>query len=91
MEPVNPLEKLNILEKKVAHLIELLKAEREQNTKLTKENEDLKAKLESVENSLLKGTQNLEEVNQERMLTKMVVDELISSIDRSVNVEQEEL
>lgn len=90
MEIVNPLEKLNLLEKKITTLIEILKAEREKNAKLTKKNEELETRLESVENSLLKGTQNLEEISQERVLTKMVVDELISSIDRLVEVEQEE-
>lgn len=85
----NPIEKLNLLERKIVSLIELLKAEKELNSKLTQEKEELAAQLSALENSLLKGTKSIEELNQERVLTKMVVDELISSIDRLVEVEQE--
>ncbi len=90
MENINPIEKLNTLESKINSLIEVLKSERIKNIQLTKENEELILRLESVENSLLKGTQNLEEVQQERALTKMVVDELINSIDQLVEVKQKE-
>lgn len=89
MEPLNPLEKLNLLEKKIVTLVELIKAKEEQITKLTEQSANLAQEkmllatsLENLENSLLKGSQNIEELNQERVLTKMVVDELINSIDR---------
>ena len=89
MEPLNPLEKLNLLEKKIASLVELLKAEKEFSARLTEEKNQLAARLDIVETSLLKGTQNIEELNQERVLTKMVVDELINSIDKLVEREQQ--
>lgn len=96
MEPLNPLEKLNLLEKKIASLVDLLKAEKELTTKLTEEKNmlaeeknQLLARLDIVEGSLLKGTQNIEELHEQQKLTKMVVDELIHSIDRLVGQEQQ--
>lgn len=89
METLNPLEKLNLLERKIASLVEMLKVEKELAAKLAEEKAQLMARLELVENSLLKGTQNIEELHQERTLTKMVVDELISSIDRLVEQEKQ--
>lgn len=87
MEQLNPLEKLNLLEKKILSLVELVKSEKALSAKLAEEKLNLATKLEIVENSLLKGTQNIEELNQERLLTKMVVDELINSIDKVVEQE----
>ncbi len=84
MESVNPLEKLNVLEKKVASLIELIKAEKAANTLLMEENEALSGRLEALENSLLKESKSIEELNQERAMTRMMVDDLISSIDKLV-------
>lgn len=89
MEPLNPLEKLNILEKKITSVVELLRAEKELSAKLAEERNllaeekiGLLARLEAVESSLLKGSQNIE-------LTKMVVDELIKNIDQLVGQEQQ--
>lgn len=84
MESVNPLEKLNVLEKKVASLIELIKAEKAANALLMEENEALSGRLGALENSLLKESKSIEELNQERAMTRMMVDELISSIDKLV-------
>ncbi len=84
MESVNPLEKLNVLEKKVASLIELIKAEKATNALLMEENEALSGRLGALENSLLKESKSIEELNQERAMTRMMVDELISSIDKLV-------
>lgn len=83
----NSLEKLNLLEKKILSLVEMVKSEKEQSAKLAQEKAQLASRLEMLENSLLKGSQNIEELNQERVLTKMVVDELINSIDRLVEQE----
>lgn len=87
MESINSIEKLSLLEKKFFGLADVLKAEKELNIRLQSENNELLAKLEKLENTLLKGTQNLEELHQERVLTKMVVDELINSIDKLVGQE----
>lgn len=84
MESMNALERLNLLEKKISALIDMLTSQKELNAKLLKENEELK-------NTLLKGSQQVDDVKQEQVLTKMVVDELISSIDRLVDIKHEEL
>lgn len=84
MEAVNTLDRLHVLEKKILALLETVSVQKELNAKLIKENEELK-------NTLLKGSQHVEDVKQEQVLTKMVVDELISSIDRLVDVKHEEL
>ncbi len=84
MDGHNPLEHLSLLEKKVALLIDFIRAEKALNSQLVEEKNTLTARLEMMENSLLKETKGLENLNQERILTKMVVDELISCIDQLV-------
>ncbi|MFA6065962.1 MAG: hypothetical protein WC707_02155 [Candidatus Babeliaceae bacterium] len=81
------MEALHILEQKIAHLIEskrrdidLIKELKDKNDILSQEVFQLKNHLEKVENSLLLGHQNLEELNQEKELTKIAVDDLIKSI-----------
>ncbi len=88
METVNSLEQLQLLEKKVTQLIELVRDEKALNSQLVEEKNSLSARLDSLENSLLKETKSMEELHQERMLTKVAVDELISSIDRLVEDQQ---
>lgn len=91
MEVVNQLENLNILENKVKRLLDLYKSKDEQIAKLQAdcnillaEKTELAASLEKLETSVLKGCENKEELNQERLLTKSIVDELINSIDKIV-------
>ncbi|CDK30256.1 hypothetical protein [Candidatus Babela massiliensis] len=90
MEIPNSLEVLSVLEKKIANVLELLKEEKNLNAQLIKEREELISRLESAENSLLQESQSIDQLNQERFLTKEVVDELIRNIDRLVEVKQEE-
>lgn len=47
----------------------------------------LKEHIESLEQSLLQFSKKHEELDQERQLTKMVVDDLIKSIDSLMNEE----
>jgi regulator of replication initiation timing len=95
MEQLNALEKLNVLEKKIISLLDSLKAEKELNAMLVEEKnllmaekDQLLARLDTVEGSLLKGTKNMEELSQMQDLTKMAVDDLIHSIDRLIGQEQ---
>lgn len=90
LEVTNSFEKLGILEEKINSVLKLLQTEKEANDKLRQENADLIARLNAVENTLMKESQNLDALNQERFLTRDVVDELIRNIDRSVEVRQEE-
>ncbi len=84
METVQPLERLQVLEKKIAHIIDLLHEEREKTTHLLEEKNVLSARIEAMESSLLKETKSIEELSQERVLTKQMVDELIQTIDQLV-------
>lgn len=85
MDGNNPLEHLSVLEKKVALLIDIIRAEKTLNNQLLEEKNTLLARLEMMENSLLKETKGVENLTQERILTKMVVDELITCIDQLVD------
>jgi len=81
------MEVLNVLEKKIAGLIELIKELKAEKAVLVEESVELRDRLEKLESSLLLREQNVEEHSQEMVLTKMVVDDLIKSID--LLVEQE--
>lgn len=89
MEPlnVNTVENLNVLERKLSQLIEVVRQLKEDNDVLEREKLDLEIKLEKLEDELLRDSQGLEELNQERALTKQVVDDLIKSIDSLVKSE----
>ena len=75
------MEVLNVLEKKIASLIEMIKELKAEKALLLDENATLKEKLEKIESSILLREQNVEERSQEIILTKMIVDDLIKSID----------
>ena len=79
---------LVILEEKVSHLIEMLKLVREENISLKEKNNDLQAQLKAVEGSLVSETKDLEELSQEKMMTKMVVDNLLQSIDKLIETQE---
>lgn len=85
METVQPLDRLFVLEKKIAHIIDLLHAERERSGELLAQKNALAAKLEALESSLTQETKSTEELSQERALTKQMVDELIVTIDQLVD------
>lgn len=57
------------------------------NAQLTQESTELRAQLEKIEFSALKGNSQIEELNQEKALTKLVLDDLIQSIDSLVERE----
>ena len=84
METVQPLERLQALEKKIVHIIDLLSVERERSAQLVEEKNALHARIEAMESSLLKETKSIEELSRERVLTKQMVDELIQTIDELV-------
>ena len=78
------MEALNVLEQKIANLIESKKQDLDIIKTLQKENLKLKEQCEKLEDSLLtreeESTEKLEELN-------MVVDDLIKSIDLLVGQE----
>jgi len=74
------MEALGLLEKKIKDLIELVAKLRQENALLKTENAQLLQKVESAKN---------DELSQEKALTKMVVDDLIKSIDSLVEENQQ--
>ena len=83
------MEVLNVLEKKIASLIDMIKELKSEKALLIEENLMLREKLDNFESSLLTREKNVEERDQEIVLTKMVVDDLIKSIDLLVEEQQQ--
>jgi len=97
------MEALSLLEKKIVSLLDLinkLKVEntelKSENDKLTKDNikllqsvKDLTEKLEAIEKSVFDSSKDLDELSQEKELTKIVVDDLIKNIDSFVKEENQ--
>lgn len=73
------MEILQALERKIVQLIALTNELKSNNARLAEENEQLLHKLTTIQS---------EELNQERLRTKMFVDDLIKSIDSLVGNEK---
>ena len=65
---------------------ESLKAE---NVKLVESNAQLTAQLNAVENSILLETGHVQELKEERSMTRLVLDDLLKSIDSIVEGENQ--
>jgi hypothetical protein len=83
------METLSVLEKKVISLIDIIKDLKAENARLVEEKDQLAAKLLMVEGSLTDDAKRVEELDQEKALTKMVVDDLIKSIDTVIESEKQ--
>ncbi len=83
------MEELSLLEKKITSLVDVIHELKKEKAKLVEENFQLLTKLEILENSLLTDSERIEKLNQERALTKTVVDDLIRSIDLLVEEKQQ--
>lgn len=77
---------LEALEAKIASLIEVLKELKAENSRLIKENGQLIAKFETMEAAVRANDQRVEE---EKALTKVVVDDLIKNIDSLMHEESQ--
>ena len=78
------MDLLKILEEKLATLVELVKDLKTENAELAQDNAQLKMKLSMLEKSLQGDEQCIQELKQEKELTKLCVDDLIKSIDALV-------
>jgi hypothetical protein len=76
---------LTLLEEKVIRLVDMVKSLKLSNQTLQEENQMLKHQLMKTESSLVAETKDLEELSQEKMMTRMIVDDLIKSIDSLVD------
>jgi len=75
---------LSLLEEKVIRLVDMVKQLKLANQHLEEENQMLKHQLMKAESSLVSEAKDLEELSQEKMMTKMILDDLIKSIDSLV-------
>jgi len=75
---------LKLLEEKLVCLAELVKELKTENAKLAEENAQLSAELIMLQNSLKDDCKRIDELKQEKELTRLVVDDLIKSIDSLV-------
>jgi cell division protein FtsB len=80
------MEPLSMLEEKVSLLLNLVKELKKENARLDKENSDLLNKIELLESSTIDQSQQAAE---EKALTKIVVEDLIKSIDSFVQKENQ--
>ncbi|HBR70382.1 TPA: hypothetical protein DIC20_04455 [Candidatus Dependentiae bacterium] len=78
------MEALAILEKKIEDLVSLISLLRGENATLSKENVELKKRVEDLE---LVTLENSKQTDEERELTKRLVDSLIKDIDAVVEQE----
>lgn len=76
---------LTLLEEKVIRLVDMVKSLKLANQTFQEENQMLKHQLMKTESSLVSETKDLEELSQEKMMTRMIVDDLIKSIDSLVD------
>ena len=79
---------LNLLEEKVVQLIEMIKLLKDENASLKQKNKDLHGQIKALEGSMVLETKNLEELSQEKVVTKMVVDNLLHSIDALIEIKE---
>jgi regulator of replication initiation timing len=81
------VETLSILEKKVVYLIDVIKQLKAENARLAEENAQLAEKIAMMQAIAADEAKRTDEFNQEKELTKMVVDDLIKNIDSLIEGE----
>ena len=80
---------LSVLEKKVVSLIDIIRQLKAENARLIEENVQLASKLTLMQGAVHEDAKRVEELDQEKALTKMIVDDLIKNIDSLVESENQ--
>ena len=76
---------LTLLEEKVVILVNTVKSLKLENADLKEKNLFFQEQLRALEGSLVSETKDLEELSQEKIMTKMAVDDLLKSIDELID------
>ncbi|MBI2352755.1 hypothetical protein HYV11_00750 [Candidatus Dependentiae bacterium] len=76
---------LTVLEEKVVMLVTAVKNLKLENVELKEQNKSLLEQLKALEGSLVSETRDLEELSQEKIMTKLAVDDLLKSIDELID------
>ncbi len=79
---------LTTLEGKILHMVEMIQAHKSEIVSLKEKNKDLQNQIKALESSLVSETRDLEELSQEKMMTKAFVDNLLHSIDSLIEVKE---
>jgi peptidoglycan hydrolase CwlO-like protein len=79
---------LTALEEKVLHVVAMIKDHKSEIASLKEKNKDLQNQIKALESSLVSETRDLEELSQEKMMTKAFVDNLLHSIDSLIEVKE---
>jgi regulator of replication initiation timing len=79
------MEAMDILEKKIIHLLEIVQKLKKENSQLVQENLELQSKVKTLD-VLMQGGQ--QELDSEKEKARLFVDGLIKSIDSLVETEQ---
>ena len=66
-------------------LVNTVKGLKQENATLLEKNKTLEDQLKALEGSLVSETKDLEELSQEKIMTKMAVDDLLKSIDELID------
>lgn len=82
------MNKMSLLEEKIEKLVSFIQKIQLEKTALESENKELKKNVAALESVILKESKSVEALNEEKEMTKMVVDNLIKSIDSLVSSEK---
>lgn len=82
------MESMIVLEEKLQQLVGFISDLKAQNALLKNENSILVEQMKSLEASMLKENKSIEMLQEEKEMTKLVVDSLIKSIDSLVSVQK---
>ena len=69
-------------------MVEMIKSLKSEIASLKEKNKDLQSQIKALESSLVSETKDLEELSQEKMMTKAFVDNLLHSIDSLIEVKE---
>ena len=83
------METLSLLEKKVISLIDTIRQLKAENARLVEENAQLATALTMTQGVVHNDAKRVEELDQEKALTRLVVDDLIKSIDSLIEGEKQ--
>lgn len=78
------MEALNILEEKIAVLIQTVQKLKEENADLSAENVRLSEALFSAKQSVESNDKDIERISEEKHQARVMIDDLIKSVDRII-------
>ncbi len=82
------MEALSLLEKKITDLITAIKTLKKENAELVAQNKSLAKQFRDLEGSMVRTTDNVKELSQEKEVADLMVSDLIKSIDSLVKSDQ---